>query len=436
MSPSRSFAVLLLASAFASALGCSAQAPDVEEDSAELRGCGSPIAGSVADAAAKGTSTIRGALTTDQNRVVAGPFVGGEAIMKAMTELVLSAKTEVMLEFFDIEVDSWSAGELKKAIHGLPANVRVYVMVNPDQSQRFFDKLAEKPETGVARMTRFLDDPKVTVGYWNGAAGFHPLHLLHSKTIVVDGARALLTDENLQANADPVSRGGREWYQVGMTVEGDIAQRLRQDVANAWGHATPSVKLPAAPPAQPAWACTQMTLLGRAEGHGEDSSADRGYGELFRAAKSSVHVITPNLNDDGALAALAEATADAQVEIVLSKGFNDANENLPTQGGTNAENVPRLAKMAKNKCNLHVRWYAHDQGVAVVGNVPFANHAKWATADGAAFVLGSQNLDTQSWKQSRELSLFVDDRAATTRFDAEFSRVWDRSPIAFEAGCR
>jgi phosphatidylserine/phosphatidylglycerophosphate/cardiolipin synthase-like enzyme len=417
-------------------LAACAVSSDAATSEDELTACSSDVARAVDAAATKGRSTIDGPLTTSSNRVVAGPFVGGEAIAKGMVDLIASAKTEVMIEFFDVEVESWSAQQVKQAIRALPSSVRVYVLVNPDQNRRFFGRFPEKPESGVARMKAFLDDPKVTVGYWTGATGIHVLHLLHSKLVVVDGARAFVTDENLQRNADPVGRGGRGWYQLGMVVEGRVAQTLRQDAANAWSHATPAVKIPPAPAASPSPWCTPMTLLGRVEGDGEDSSADRGYAAFFRAARRNLRVITPNLNDDGALAALADATATARVDIVLSKGFNDANENLPTQGGTNAENVPRLAKLAKNKCNLHVRWYAETPGVAVDGNVPGANHAKVATVDGIALVLGSQNLDTQSWKQSRETSLFVDDAVTTKRFDAEFDRVWTRSVVAYEPSCR
>jgi phosphatidylserine/phosphatidylglycerophosphate/cardiolipin synthase-like enzyme len=46
-------------------------------------------------------------------------------------------------------------------------------------------------------------------------------------------------------------------------------------------------------------------------------------------------------------------------------------------------------------------------------------------------VLGSQNLDTQSWKRSREVSVAVDDAEATARYDAIFDAIWARSPDAF-----
>jgi phosphatidylserine/phosphatidylglycerophosphate/cardiolipin synthase-like enzyme len=175
-----------------------------------------------------------------------------------------------------------------------------------------------------------------------------------------------------------------------------------------------------------------MTLVARAAGAGEDSSADRAIAALFTNAQRQVRAITPNLNDDGALAALARATATADVDLVLSRGFNDNTEALPGQGGTNDKNVPRLASMAANRCRLHIRWFARDPGVAVQGNVVGANHAKWASADGQVMILGSQNLDTQSWKHSREVGVAVDDAATTAGFDALFDEVFARGPVAYE----
>ena len=88
--------------------------------------------------------------------------------------------------------------------------------------------------------------------------------------------------------------------------------------------------------------------------------------------------------------------------------------------------------MAADPCRLHVRWYAREASVAIDGNGPGASHAKWASADGRAMILGSQNLDTQSWHESREVNVLVDDASATTAFDGMFAREWDRGANAYE----
>jgi len=51
-----------------------------------------------------------------------------------------------------------------------------------------------------------------------------------------------------------------------------------------------------------------------------------------------------------------------------------------------------------------------------------------------AMILGSQNMNEQSWQTSRELSVLIDDPKTTASFDAAFQAVWDRGACAYECG--
>jgi len=88
---------------------------------------------------------------------------------------------------------------------------------------------------------------------------------------------------------------------------------------------------------------------------------------------------------------------------------------------------------------MHVRWFASEDnpGAPVEGTyVDHASHAKYASADSQVMVLGSQNMDTQSWQTSRELSVAIDDPGVTEAFDSAFQTVWERSVCAYECnGC-
>src|SRR5262249_15248426 len=77
------------------------------------------------------------------------------------------------------------------------------------------------------------------------------------------------------------------------------------------------------------------------------------------------------------------------------------------------------------------RWFARD-GVVVEGNGIGASHAKWASADGSVMVLGSQNLDSQSWKRARERGVAIDDPATTQKFDTLFDQIFDSGAVAYE----
>jgi phosphatidylserine/phosphatidylglycerophosphate/cardiolipin synthase-like enzyme len=388
----------------------------------------------VVEAAKRGPNTVKGDPLSQKNRLVEGPISGGEAITDAIVKLVASAKKEVLLEFFDFDERSWMAGKIKEAVLALPDTVQVRVLIPPFPFRGPHPPyITESEEDAVKRLTDFFARPNVKIGALP-RTGFLGLGTLHSRQIVVDGARVLVTDANVQWNTDPVAHGGLEWNQLAIVVEGEIGATFRQEIASAWERSVPrGDALPPAPSVSPAASCTPMALFGRDAGAPHDAASNRAIGALARSARRVVRVISPNLNDDGALAALADATEDATVRVVLSKGFNDATESYIGQGGTNAKNVERLAKMARDACKLQIRWYARDAGVAVEGNGRYASHSKLISADGQAMVFGSQNMDTQSWKSSRELNLFVDDAATVSKFDAAFDAIWDRSPVAFDA---
>ena len=75
--------------------------------------------------------------------------------------------------------------------------------------------------------------------------------------------------------------------------------------------------------------------------------------------------------------------------------------------------------MADPCSRLKVRWHSHDGKEPVVGNGPRASHAKYASIDGILAIVGSTNMDTQSWNFSRELDVVVDDAQTTASWDRQ-----------------
>jgi phosphatidylserine/phosphatidylglycerophosphate/cardiolipin synthase-like enzyme len=422
----------LLALLSVAAVACSA-APDARDvdESADTAACGSADGTEVAISAANGSSTMDGPLESRANRVIAGPHVDGRAIGDAVFDLVSHAKREVFVEMFEINENAWLAGRFKDAVALLPPDVPVYVLTNPTVGRGALGLLPESESANVERITKFLASPNVRAAAWH-ADDFLHFNALHTKLIVVDGARALVTDANLQAQGDPLEEKGEGWYQLGITVEGEIASAIRRDAVAAWKKTAPDVTLPDAPPVFRAPACTHMIALGRNAGDGDSPSANFGYMAMLMTAQKAVRVITPNLNDDDAVRALASATAGADVYLVLSQHFDDKENSLPGWGGNNEVGLKKLTDSVKDPCKLHVRWFAREAGVAIQGNVASAAHAKWASADGQVMILGSQNLDVQSWRRSRELDVAIDDAATTKKFDDLFLGVWEKSPVAFE----
>lgn len=465
--------------ALTSALGCSTASEEAPDDdiaaleegpSAPAPPCRawSPLGDAVAKAAADGESTTSH-LFSYQNRLLQGPIVGGEAYADAMTKLIQSAKREVIFEVFILE-DGWLTGRLRDAIATLPADLPVYVLVSADRTVDRTDPSGDpaRPPSATQvtadRVLKLLDPAhthNVIVGGWHVSGAFGN-GINHDKTIVVDRERTIVSNINLELPSDPSRFNpatGQTWYQMAVELEGEVAQSVAFEATTAWEHVTAvasshgNIKdgrnekgvfaLPALAPnaAAPAGACLPIVALGRELGTEDEAAANSGLIALFKNAKREVHMISPNLNAISALAALSDATKQSDVYIVLSKGFTEKLESLPGQGGGNEEVVrEHLPGMMEgrggNPCKMHVRWYARpdNPSVAVYAETEGASHAKYASADGQVVVVGSQNMDTQSWEVSREFSVAIDDAPTTAKFDEEWRRVWDRGECAFECG--
>ncbi len=310
--------LLPLAFAFGlAASGCAATEDETGVQGDELSGCASDLGLDIFETAKSGRNTFGGPPTSTRNRVEAGPFVGGVAITEAAKNLVRSAKREVIVEFFDIEDDSWMAKEFAEAIRALPDTVDIHVLVNPATGKRlgFFEESRNDTRDRLEKLLGKRANLHVTG--WD-TAGF--LGVFHSKQIVVDGRHALITDTNFQRNADPTTQSGKQWFQLATVVEGDIALTMRRDAVSALKAAGDSSAMSESslPYQAPLGTCVAMGAYGRDARVGEDGAANLAYVGLFTKARDTVNVISPNLNDDHALDALAAATEHAQVRIILS----------------------------------------------------------------------------------------------------------------------
>src|SRR5207302_1009224 len=107
----------------------------------------------------------------------------------------------VLLSFYEIDERSWMALELQRAIASLPPSVPVYIMVNPGANRGSLG-LPESEAAARTRLARFFDRPNVTTGAWH-APDLGGFLAMHTKLAVVDGARALVTDSNVQPQSTP-----------------------------------------------------------------------------------------------------------------------------------------------------------------------------------------------------------------------------------------
>jgi len=391
----------------------------------------------------------------------------GPEIFPRMRELIAGAQREVDLEFYVWENDSDPARDIFAGLKDLEAAARADNRAEPVTVRLIVDAFNEGSPfafPGEYRITNLM--PTVASGlealaldpryvHWQLAAYTHNgFGNLHSKILVVDGHTAVIGGANVEAVHNDVD----PWNDSAYHVEGDVAVSLLAEFDNAWhlshewtcGSAGGSQDACTRDPAPVAHAVTAnalaadtcepimvVTRSGDANplGNRTDNTQDQAFLAAFAHAQHHIHMMTPNLNDDAAKAALVAAVRrGVTVDLVLSHGFNDKGENLPGQGGTNVENVQTLltqtlADLPDRCTRLRIRWYASDAGQLVEGNGPLASHAKYTSIDDEIVIVGGANMDTQAWNHSRETNIVVGVPDVVRAWDAKmfsaaFTRGW------------
>jgi phosphatidylserine/phosphatidylglycerophosphate/cardiolipin synthase-like enzyme len=275
---------------------------------------------------------------------------------------------------------------------------------------------------------------------------------LHAKTILIDGETAVATGMNVQRSNDGVDiltgKPKAPSNDAAFLFQGaGIGGAMRADFAHGWARSTGETLGDLPPPAagQPRIAGEKAPMLvvtRAANGNPFSNRVDNPQGQAFlsaiKSAQREIRLMGPNLNDDAVKAALVDAVKDGKVvKIVLGKGFNDATERLPLQGGTNDKAVHdmyaalRKAGVASPERLLQVRWYSEDGKTAVVGADDGRSHLKYQSYDGQVAIVGSGNLDTQSLNHSQEFNVVVDSAKVTASYDKQiFEPAWSQGVAA------
>ena len=394
-------------------------------------------------------TVCRGQFVTARNVVDPKLYRDGPEIFPRMADLIRGATSDIALQTYVWEDWSDSAATIVQGIVDLHDSLQADPPAQPVRLRMLLDV----SDLGVGSKSSYVDalvetlearafDPDLLA--WE-VGGYHHKLLgnLHVKTLVVDGTRALIAGANPQEHHDQPA----PWRDAGFVVEGEVARGLLSDFDHAWTDDPARVHGRNGAPIDK-WdvdhevrdlpddgAFLPVMIATRRRdwnpfGNRTDNPQDRAFMAAFDHAQSLVRVQTPNLNDDAAKKKLLSAARrGVAVQIVLAKGFNEASEDKPGQGNGNSTNVRELYQtlfaehaagtLLHHPCDvLQVRWHSSDGKTNVCGNGDYATHAKYASIDERVAIVGTANMDTQSWNNSREVNLVVDDAATTLSWDA------------------
>lgn len=151
----------------------------------------------------------------------------------------------------------------------------------------------------------------------------------------------------------------------------------------------------------------------------------------LKFAKRSVFIQSPVLNASDLVPAIITACRrGVKVTIIVGLGFNDFAEGIvPFQGGTNEQILAKcqrgLRSDAKALENLDWHWYvAKDQNVPLRFERQARNcHVKFMDVDGEVAIMGSGNMDTQSWYHSQEVNVMIDSPVLCKDWREGFHRI-------------
>jgi phosphatidylserine/phosphatidylglycerophosphate/cardiolipin synthase-like enzyme len=428
-------------------------------------------------------------LTTRRNAF--GPaLMDSEAIFKAAGRLIELADVEVDLISFAMDPDAEPYRELVRAFwrrvasgrpFAEPFRIRIYT---DHQSPFFLGGLARTKAR--ALLQPWLDvyrahnlDPatlKIEVyvhahGVWVYNRGGR--YSVHDKMLIVDGSYLHISGANPQKK----NNYARPERDTAFVMKGDVAASAMDAFDSLWSRSdfactienaagryrtrcadrqTPFVVEHSASIATPRFeaiglsehACLPMTVLSKGKRglgnyDGYENPWAKGVLAAVSAAERHVALSSPNMNTRPLQAALTEAalTRDVAVRLLLPHGRNAYQVNFLGGFGSNVHSLKVL-----RACGLRARssseedfqrfrrnmqaawWVAEGARRPFTGDGPGCFHSKFASFDDQVVMVGSGNLDDQSFYHSTETSVVIDS-AVVTRAVARsvFEPEWDRS---------
>ncbi len=399
------------------------------------------------------SSTIKKIFFPSDNNNLLKVLVDGEEIFTTYKDLIAQAEHEVDMVTFIWESKSDAAKSIGEGIKLAQQNAKdkqkivVRIIANDfqlDPRKRMIDDLNEW------KKNLKLDETKIDVQlatYPHIAFGAS-----HSKYLIVDGKKSVVTGANTELvhNFTP-----KKWHDTGYLLEGNVSQTILRDFDESWEKRAlhygckdrfiecQRIKTPDSPNRDymnniqfsSGFPIIALPKSSREHLNNDiDNPQDQGWLAAMENANDHINVLTPNINAAGFQSSVIKAVKrGVTVRIITGLGFNDITESLPTQGGSNEQVMNKLvAKVLKedptNKDKLKFGWYSKDGVKPIISNGASASHTKFMSIDNKVAIVGSGNMDHQTWNQSREFNILIDSPAATeTINNSFFNGDWERA---------
>ncbi|MBE7182464.1 MAG: hypothetical protein INR71_14880, partial [Terriglobus roseus] len=159
---------------------------------------------------------------------------------------------------------------------------------------------------------------------------------------------------------------------------------------------------------------------------GDTNPQARGLRALFEQTRFYIKAINPALNVKVYKTAIINAIVrrGVQVDLILSYHMNKTRQHY-LMGGDNADMAAEVygALLAKGgqaaADRLRIYWGTSEDGSIAPAHHPSNIHAKIASFDGDALLVGSTNWDWPSYNSARELSVALFGSDVSLRFEQE-----------------
>ena len=267
--------------------------------------------------------------------------------------------------------------------------------------------------------------------------------ILHSKNVIADGREVLFVGTNFEKHNDQPDN----WYDNGVHMTGQTAHAARADWCHVRAHRHTRLCVSNASMA-PVMAALPAGLHGGRQApvlvvshlarswpwwspKCESNPQAQGVLALLNHACRSIDIITPCLNVPHVRRAIIEAVLRGVVVRYVTCLNMDRVLQHWFRGGNNADSAQILLQEvlkrggSKAARRLHIAWSSFDGATIPPQKTLGTSHAKNICIDGHVLMVGSMNLDWQSWNNSRELSCIVDDARAASQWHSEvFDKRW------------